>query len=84
MSIHIRRFNLETGETTFESDCETYEFRHPKGLLAAHASPRRFQIGKPRYRRYRGVLVMARTPNSRSKKTARLCPVLAFPNGGPR
>lgn len=58
----LRKFNLETGETLYEDDrAKPYVLRHPKGLLPEHAPIRRFSRGKPRYRRYRGLLVMGRT-----------------------
>jgi hypothetical protein len=77
----IRRFNIETGETLYESDrAKPYEIRHPKGLSPDHAPVRRFQRGKPRYRHFQGLLVMGRRRSSGPKKAAApRCPVLAFP-----
>jgi hypothetical protein len=52
--------NLVTGEVLFEAESsKPYEIRRPKGL-SEHAHVRRFQKGKPRYRHFRGLLVMAR------------------------
>jgi len=55
----IKHRNLATEEVIFESDnSKSYEIRRPKGLT--DATVRRFLKCKPRYRRYRGLLVMSR------------------------
>jgi hypothetical protein len=58
----FRRFILdETGkkQVIFESDpAKPFELRRPRNSTA-HAPVRRFAKGKPRYRRFRGLLVMA-------------------------
>ncbi|MGA8646512.1 MAG: hypothetical protein WB628_06695 [Candidatus Sulfotelmatobacter sp.] len=60
----LRRFNLETGKTLYQDDrTKPYVLRQPVGLPLA--SVRRFQRGKPRYRRYRGLLVMTRRVHPR-------------------
>jgi hypothetical protein len=53
------RINPDGSETTLSRSDKPYELRRPKGL-SVHAPERRFLKGKPRYRRYRGVLVMGR------------------------
>ena len=59
-SMSLRRFDIETGETLYEDDqAKPFVLRRPKDTTE-HAPVRRFQRGKPRYRRYRGVLVMGR------------------------
>lgn len=79
MSLTHYRIDPETGKATIIADSsKPYELRRPKGL-SIHATERQFLKRKPRYRRYRGMLVMARTPGARAKKAAQRGLVLAFP-----
>lgn len=67
----LRSMNNETGKV-FEADsCKLYEIRRPKGLLAQEPV-RRFLKGKPRYRHFRGVLVMVRK-RSRPPPSTTVC-----------
>jgi hypothetical protein len=52
------RINADGTETILWTSAKPYELRRPKGL-SVHAKERLFITGKVRYRRYRGVLVMA-------------------------
>jgi hypothetical protein len=84
--IYVAHYRIDphSGKQTIISDSrKPYELRRPKGL-SVHAPERLFLERKPRYRRYRGVLKMAWKPVPRTKKGAPLCPVVAFPNAGPR
>jgi hypothetical protein len=80
-SIVRYRIDPETGkQTTISDSSKPYELRRPKGL-SIHAAERQFLKRKPRYRNFRGLLVMGRSTAPRLKKAAApRCPVLAFPS----
>ena len=69
----------ERGRFVCTDDSElSYVIRRGKGLSTV-APMLRFSRMKPRYRRYRGLLVMAQKPGARAKKAGQRALVLDFP-----